>query len=151
MRYGKKVVALWDTELSDPDCRKRRDETNPIKPVYLEASAAMEQVQTGQIREMAKTEIFIEANPSSNLATGNIERLRDHPIFRIRRVDRGVRITLNCDDPGTFATRIENEYALLKDAMDERRMSPHEVNDFLEHLVASAERASFLRERPEAG
>ena len=152
-RFSKTAVQAWMQELRDRGCRDRRDETNTIPKVYLEhdISVAMEQVQSELIRDIAKSEIFIEANPSSNLATGTIERLRDHPLFRMRKIDRGVCLTLNCDDPGTFATRIENEFALLKDAMQELRMPAAEIADFLQHLVTSAERAAFIRERAARG
>lgn len=53
----------------------------------------------------------IEFCPTSNLKTGGITRLADHPVGRAR--DLGLRFSVNTDDPGCFENSMTSEYALL--------------------------------------
>jgi adenosine deaminase len=55
--------------------------------------------------------IHIEMCPTSNLKTGSIAAIADHPIARAR--DLGLSIGVNTDDPGAFGCSMESEYALL--------------------------------------
>jgi adenosine deaminase/aminodeoxyfutalosine deaminase len=58
--------------------------------------------------------IPLEICISSNLVTGVIERLEDHPVRRL--YDAGVPITLNTDDPAMFRCTLEGEYRLAMQA-----------------------------------
>jgi adenosine deaminase len=59
--------------------------------------------------------IHIEFCPSSNLATGSVLSLRQHPIQKARAL--GLSYSVNTDDPGTFECSMESEYALLADQL----------------------------------
>lgn len=56
-------------------------------------------------------QIHIEMCPTSNLQTGGITRIEDHPIRRA--LDLGMNIGVNTDDPGIFLCSMESEYELL--------------------------------------
>ncbi len=62
---------------------------------------------------LAETGVVLELCPLSNLATGVIERIEDHPVRRYW--ERGLNITVNTDDPGMFHNSLAGEYALLMD------------------------------------
>jgi adenosine deaminase len=57
--------------------------------------------------------IHIEMCPTSNLQTGAIERIEDHPIGRAREL--GLDFSVNTDDPGAFGCSMTSEYRLLVD------------------------------------
>ena len=57
--------------------------------------------------------VALELCPLSNLATGVIERIEDHPVRRYW--ERGLNISVNTDDPGMFHNSLAGEYAVLMD------------------------------------
>lgn len=56
--------------------------------------------------------IHIEMCPTSNLKTGSIGRIEEHPIRKA--IELGLRFSVNTDDPGPFGNSMESEYALLQ-------------------------------------
>ncbi len=55
--------------------------------------------------------IAIEACPVSNVKTGVVPSLREHPIRSF--FDQGLTVTVNSDDPSMFGTDMNNEYLKL--------------------------------------
>lgn len=55
--------------------------------------------------------ITIEACPVSNVRTGVVSSIREHPIREF--YDRGISVTVNSDDPSMFGTDMNNEYLQL--------------------------------------
>ena len=49
--------------------------------------------------------------PSSNVRTGAVARIEDHPVRAL--FDAGVTLTINTDDPTFFATTLNDEYRLI--------------------------------------
>lgn len=82
--------------------------------------------------------ITIESCPVSNLRTGVVASLREHPIREF--FDRGIRVTVNSDDPSMFGTDMNNEYVLLN---QELGFTPQE----LFKISLDAIESSFLPER----
>ena len=62
---------------------------------------------------LACTGVALELCPLSNLATGVIERIEDHPVRRYW--ERGLNISINTDDPGMFHNSLAGEYTVLMD------------------------------------
>lgn len=82
--------------------------------------------------------ITIESCPVSNLRTGVVASLREHPIREF--FDRGIRVTVNSDDPSMFGTDMNNEYVLLN---QELGFTPQE----LFKMSLDAIESSFLPDR----
>jgi adenosine deaminase len=59
---------------------------------------------------LRERDIPLEICITSNLATGVVKRLEDHPIRRL--YDAGVPVTLNTDDPAMFGCNLVGEYRL---------------------------------------
>lgn len=64
------------------------------------------------LEHLAATGLPIEMCPLSNLRTGTIRAIETHPIRRY--FDRGLRVTVNTDDPGMFGNSLAAEYELLQ-------------------------------------
>jgi hypothetical protein len=83
--------------------------------------AFLEAAQRYVRRELARREVTVETNPSSNLVVGDLARIEDHPALNLCPVheqgDGRVAVSLNDDDPLTFATRLADEYAYLYAAL----------------------------------
>jgi len=82
--------------------------------------------------------IAIEMCPLSNLATGVVADIADHPVRRYW--DMGLPITINTDDPGMFHNSLVDEYLLLHETFG---FTPAEIQS----LVLNALDAAW---RPEA-
>ncbi len=97
-----------------------------VTPTYIKLVA---EVQERMLKEFAKLNIAIECNPSSNYLIGTFRRYAKHPISRLFNLglvsDHNqiqdcpqIRVSINTDDQGVFATSLENEYALMAKAME---------------------------------
>lgn len=62
------------------------------------------------VRHLRDHDIPLEICITSNVVTGVVRRIEDHPVRRL--YDEGVPIVLNTDDPGMFGTTITAEYEL---------------------------------------
>jgi adenosine deaminase/aminodeoxyfutalosine deaminase len=62
------------------------------------------------MRHLGERDIPLEICITSNLVTGVVARIEDHPVRRL--FDAGVPITLNTDDPAMFGCSLTDEYRL---------------------------------------
>ncbi len=63
------------------------------------------------MRLLSEKGITIEACPVSNVRTGIVPSVAEHPIREFQ--DRGIVVTVNSDDPSMFGTDMNNEYIQL--------------------------------------
>jgi adenosine deaminase len=85
------------------------------------------------VAHLAATRLPVEACPLSNVATGVVGSLEEHPIRRLR--DAGVLVTVNTDDPKMFNNLLAEEYALLHGRLG---FSADEVRGLLLDAVAAS-------------
>ncbi len=64
------------------------------------------------MRHLADRDIPLEVCITSNVVTGVVARLEDHPVRRL--FDAGVPITLNTDDPAIFDTTLTREFEIAR-------------------------------------
>ncbi|HYO79165.1 MAG TPA: hypothetical protein VE010_22060, partial [Thermoanaerobaculia bacterium] len=69
-------------------------------------------------RTLAKMQVTVESNPSSNLLIGELGDLNQHPAFRMQPLDSSgsderLLLSINTDNPLTFATSLADEYAYI--------------------------------------
>ena len=83
---------------------------------------------------LAERQIALELCPLSNVATGSIARIEDHPARRY--LDRGLNISINTDDPGMFHNAMAEEYAVLMEHFEF-------TSDEIHQLVLNALGASW--------
>ncbi len=87
------------------------------------------------VRHLAEHGIPLEVCPSSNVATGAVATLAEHPLADL--VAAGVRVSVNSDDPPMFGTSLNQEYAVAAELLG---LDEHGVAD----LARAAVRDSFL-------
>ncbi len=84
---------------------------------------------------LARTKIPLEMCPLSNVMTGVVPSLSDHPIGRFR--ERGVRVTVNTDDPAMFGNSLAGELLALHRELGFTR-------DDIRTLILESLRSSWL-------
>ncbi|MGM1062119.1 adenosine deaminase [Saccharothrix sp. Mg75] len=89
------------------------------------------------LRRLADEGVTLEISPTSNLRTGAVPDLADHPLPRL--LDAGVPVCLNTDDPAMFHTDLNAEYLLVHERFGLGR-------DELADLARTGVRASFAPE-----
>ena len=94
------------------------------------------------LRLLAERRIPVEVCLTSNVATGTIAKIEDHPLRRF--LEAGVAVTLNSDDPAMFATTVEREMILAAQTFG---LSGAEMVG----LAGNAIRGAFLPESERAG
>lgn len=90
---------------------------------------------TNLLRYLAEKQVPLDLCPTSNLRTGAIQSIEEHPIRKF--FDAGLFITLNSDDPAIFSTTLTEEYLLLADRFG---FTTSEIKT----LVLNSLHASFL-------
>jgi hypothetical protein len=115
------------------------------------------------IREVARWQVCIESNPSSNLVVGGLESMGAAQDFLQRRPTRHdlheaetLTWTISTDDPITFSTTLADEYAYAWAGMVLREGRPYDpayARALLEEAAATSMRTRFTippvnRERP---
>ncbi len=95
-------------------------------------------------------QIPLEACPTSNVATGVLARIEDHPLPRF--LDAGLVVTLNTDDPAMFGTDLVNEYLLVARTFGLRREQILELgqNAIRAAFLSEEEKLDLLRLMPDA-
>ncbi len=84
---------------------------------------------------LSERQIPIEICITSNVKTGSLASLADHPVRKY--FDAGVMITLNSDDPAMFLSDLEGEYQVAQNEFGFN-------NEHLRELAANSIEASFL-------
>lgn len=108
--------------------------------------ALVQQLQKAMQHEIAKKGLVIECNPTSNLRISPIQEYKEHPIlvFNNTFLEQDTQnphlcVTINTDDIGVFDTSLENEYALMYEAICGKRhlegnMDDYAVEQYLDYI-----------------
>lgn len=114
--FGRTPGELCRRYLSDPEVFERGQ-----RPVEVEADDGEARMLASAQRwlrgELGKREITVESNPSSNLLIADYLGLDEHPAFRLSPLagmeDTGpeVMVSVNTDNPVTFASTLADEFA----------------------------------------
>lgn len=62
------------------------------------------------VAHLRDTQIPLEVCPTSNVCTGQVAHISEHPLPRM--LEEGLFVTLNSDDPPMFATTLSDEYRI---------------------------------------
>jgi hypothetical protein len=127
---------LW-SYLSDRRVFERGQEMEEVQAGHLEV-AFLRSAQQWLRRQLGRLEITIESNPSSNLLIGELRSLEEHPAFRLLPLpstrepeESPLMLSVNVDDPVTFASHLANEYAHIYFALIRREVPSQEALTWL--------------------
>jgi hypothetical protein len=105
------LFALMDDHRHDAWRRSQQRTSVSTLPV----AKLLTQAQRRLAAEISDRQITIEVNPSSNLLIAGLDSPLDQPMFRMRPIDPANRavvpVCISTDDPLTFATSLDDEYA----------------------------------------
>lgn len=98
-------------------------------------------------------QVTIEVNPSSNLLIAGLDHPLDQPIFRLHPLDgkdgAALPVTINADDPLTFATTLADEYAYTWAALTVAGgVAPGYARQWLDETARASWRARFTLPTP---
>lgn len=105
------------------------------------------------IEKIEKIGIYVETNPTSNLAIGSIESIVSHPIFNLnskglkKEVDENehcVLVTINSDDPIIFNTNNENELSYIYHALVQKGYQKERVIRWIDKVREMGLDSSFI-------
>lgn len=85
---------------------------------------------------LAEQQIPVEMCPLSNVCTGSVASIKEHPVRRF--FDRGVLISINTDDPKMFGNSLAQEYRILAQEFDFTRAE-------IEQLVQNGIRSAWMK------
>ena len=90
-------------------------------------------------------DIHVEMCPTSNLCTGSIARIEDHPIHHA--LDIGMNVSVNTDDPGAFRCSMGSEHQLVADVFglgqeDRARLGANALQSRFQPLLRGAAQAA---------
>lgn len=91
----------------------------------------------GLLERLATENITLEVCPTSNVRTGSVDSLTNHPLPELRAA--GVPVAISTDDPGIFCTTLNHELEVCADWFG---MSGAELAD----MVRTGVRAAFCSE-----
>ena len=89
------------------------------------------------VARLARDQIGLTVCPLSNLRLRVVEDMRDHPLHKM--MTKGLRVTVNSDDPAYFGGYINANYLAVRDALG---LSEADIQE----LARNSFRASFLPE-----
>jgi len=96
------------------------------------------------VEELATRQIPVEICLTSNLRTGCLVKLSDHPVRRY--FDQGLMLTLNSDDPAMFGTSLTREYELAQSefAFTDEHLRELARNSFEASFLPAEKKIKFL-------
>jgi Adenosine deaminase len=112
-----------------------RERPMPADRQRRELDGAVQWAQTTLLAEIRDKRIVIEMNPTSNVRISGAPSPGRMPTVKLfQAVANGLLACINTDNPGVFASCIENEYALLLDGAREAGTPESTARDLLEQV-----------------
>lgn len=125
------------------------------KPIFVKVSSdevtMYKELQKKIVRRVEELGVYIETNPTSNVAIGEFEGLFKHPGLNLNNREfsqeesNSVLITINSDDPLVFNTNVENEMAYLYYAMIHKKYSRELILEWIDKVRKNGMNSSFVK------
>ena len=100
---------------------------------------------TTLLEHLKRRNVTIETCPVSNLKTKVVNDIREHPIRMF--LEKGVKVTVNSDDPKMFETNMNNEYNMLHNELGFTLQNLHNLSlNGIDSSFLSDEKKERLRD-----
>jgi hypothetical protein len=153
-RMDRALRLVW-RHLTDAGVFRRGQ--RPVETYSHPAETAMVTQAQHWLRSLLRErEITLESNPSSNLLVMNLVGLEQHPVMALNphfqaegvaprgpEISPPMLVSINSDDPVTFATSLADEYAHLYFTLMRQGLSAHEALRWLDQLRENGWRSRF--------
>ena len=98
------------------------------------------------VEEIVKRDLALTVCPLSNLALQVVKDLKKHPLKQM--MDKGLKVTVNSDDPAYFGGQVNQNYVAIQEALDLRREDLVELarNSFNYALIDKELKEKYLEE-----
>ncbi len=167
VRRNKLCCDIYRNYHYNPHVRLKGLESEVVK-ISGEYINIVEKLQKGLQREIARRNICIETNPTSNYVIGTFRRFANHPITNFFNLGLTanyeeikncpqISVSINTDDQGVFPTYLENEYALMalalekeKDESGNPKYQPMMIYEWLDKVRQMGLEQSFMRRKIES-
>ena len=128
------------------------------KPIFVSMNENVQlykNLQMSLIKKVEKMGIYVETNPSSNAAIGDISSILEHPIIRLNnrglnlknKIESCVLTTINSDDPLVFSTFAENEIAYIYYALLSEGCKREEALEWIDKIRLHGINSSFIKSK----
>ena len=121
-------------------------------PIMEDEAVVYKEVQQQLIEKVERDGIFVETNPTSNIAIGEIDGLFKHYIMRLNSAgleykdpQEAVLVTVNADDPVVFSTNTENELAYIYYALVHAGYKKEKILEWMEKVRKYGMDGSFIK------
>lgn len=157
--YGRRALMLGDDDrmlaaryLLDPVVHERAARLIEVDAGDDERDL-LAAVQRWLCAHLGRLGVTVEANPSSNLLIADFEDLREHPTFRLAPLEgdepaHGYRlpVSINSDDPLTFASCLADEYSYMQFALIGREIATQSARRWIADAREAAWQSRFTLE-----
>ena len=121
-------------------------------PIMEDEAVVYKEVQQQLIEKVERDGIFVETNPTSNIAIGEIDGLFKNYIMRLNSAgleykdpQEAVLVTVNADDPVVFSTNTENELAYIYYALVHAGYKKEKILEWMEKVRKYGMDGSFIK------
>lgn len=115
-----------------------------IRLIYKEAQQYL-------IDKVARKGIVVETNPLSNVTIGEIDSIKNHPIFKMNDSfhdnHNHVMVSINADDPGVFGTTLKNQYGFILQALLDSGISMEKALNWINMARKNGLNSTFINRR----
>jgi adenosine deaminase len=129
-----------------------------LQPIQIEVTQGdnkiIEEIQNLVARNISREGIVVEVNPTSNTSIGQVENIFEHYVGNLNRhglsdmkVENGIMVTINTDDPSVFNTNINNEFAYIFYSLKEKGYAREDILLWIDKVRRNGLNSSFIETR----
>jgi adenosine deaminase len=151
-----KDITYWSRDILSDSMFNEVIHKNMLEPIQIrlgnKETTLIRDIQHLLINELSNRGIIVETNPSSNTAIASLGSVFEHYIQQLNQMNtisekKAIQVTINTDDPVIFNTNINNEFAYIFFALQEKGYSREEILNWIDKIREIGINSSFIEDR----